>query len=90
MARRFLWDMTIIRGQTFGNKNLLLNITDYLTDDSGLIDLRNKEVQLRLLDRARVKREKIYWQLLNTVAPLLLVLIFAIFQHYIRRRKYAR
>jgi len=76
--------------QNFGNKNLLLNIADYLTDDSGLIELRNKEVQLRLLDRARVKSEKTYWQLLNTVVPLLLVLIFAIFQHYIRRRKYAR
>lgn len=76
--------------QTFGNKNLLLNIADYLTDDSGLIELRNKEVQLRLLDRARIKSEKMFWQLVNTVVPLLLVLIFAIFQHYIRRRKYAR
>jgi ABC-2 type transport system permease protein len=76
--------------QTFGNKNLLLNIADYLTDDSGLIELRNKEVQLRLLDRARIKSEKMYWQLINTVVPLFLVLIFAIFQHYIRRRKYAR
>ncbi len=76
--------------QTYGNKNLLLNIADYLTDDSGLIELRTKEIQLRLLDRARVKSEKMFWQLINTVAPLLLVLIFAIFQHYIRRRKYAR
>jgi len=76
--------------QTFGNKNLLLNIADYLTDDSGLIELRNKEVQLRLLDKARIKTEKMFWQLINTIVPLLLVLIFAIFQHYIRRRKYAR
>jgi ABC-2 type transport system permease protein len=76
--------------QTFGNKNLLLNIADYMTDDSGLIGLRTKEIQLRLLDRARMRGEKVYWQVINNVIPLGFVLIFAIFQHYIRRRKYAR
>jgi len=76
--------------QNFGNKNLLLNIADYMTDDSGLITLRNKEIKLRLLNRARIRNEKLFWQVTNTVVPLLLVLIFAIFQHYIRKRKYAR
>ena len=76
--------------QDFGNKNLLLNIADYMTDDSGLIALRTKEVKIRLLNRARIRGEKLYWQVINTVVPLALLLIFAIFQHYIRRRKYAR
>lgn len=76
--------------QTYGNKHLLLNIADYLTDDSGLIELRTKEIKLRLLDKATVRSEKLYWQVINTFLPLLLVLIFAIFQHYARRRKYAR
>ena len=75
--------------QTYGNKNLLLNIADYMTDDSGLIALRTKEIKMRLLNRARIRNEKMYWQLVNTVGPLLLVLICAIFQHYIRKRKYA-
>ncbi|GAB2984275.1 hypothetical protein GCM10027049_22470 [Mucilaginibacter puniceus] len=76
--------------ETYGNKNLLLNMADYLTDDSGLIELRTKEIKLRLLDKARVRNEKLFWQVINTVFPLFLVLIFAIFQHYARKRKYAR
>jgi ABC-2 type transport system permease protein len=76
--------------KSYGNKNLLLNIADYMTDDSGLISLRNKEIQLRLLDRARLRSEKLYWQVINNVIPVALVLIFAIFQHYTRKRKYAR
>lgn len=75
--------------ESYGNKNLLLNIADYMTDDSGLISLRNKEIQLRLLDRARIRSEKMFWQLINNVIPIALVLIFAIFQHYMRKRKYA-
>ncbi len=75
--------------QNFGNKNLLLNIADYMTDDSGLIALRTKEIKVRLLDRPKIRTEKLYWQLLNNILPLALLLTFAIFQHYIRRRKYA-
>jgi ABC-2 type transport system permease protein len=75
--------------QNFGNKNLLLNIADYMTDDSGLIALRTKEIQIRLLDRPRIRNQKLYWQLINNIVPLALLLIFAIFQHYIRKRKYA-
>ncbi|MBS7566403.1 gliding motility-associated ABC transporter substrate-binding protein GldG [Mucilaginibacter sp. Bleaf8] len=75
--------------QTFGNKNLLLNMVDYLAGNAKLIDLRAKEVKLRLLNRARVRNEKLYWQVVNTVVPLGIVLIFAIFQHYYRKRKYA-
>ncbi|RFZ95132.1 gliding motility-associated ABC transporter substrate-binding protein GldG [Mucilaginibacter conchicola] len=76
--------------QTYGNKNLLLNIADYMTDDSGLITLRSKEIQMRLLNRARIREEKLFWQLVNNIVPIALVLIFAIFQHYLRKRKYAR
>jgi ABC-2 type transport system permease protein len=75
--------------QNFGNKNLLLNIADYMTDDSGLIALRTKEIQIRLLSRPRIRSEKLYWQLINNIVPLTLLLIFAIFQQYIRKRKYA-
>jgi ABC-2 type transport system permease protein len=72
-----------------GNKNLLLNIADFMTDDSGLIALRTKEVKIRLLDSDRIRADKLYWQLVNNIVPIALLLIFAIFQHYIRKRKYA-
>ena len=76
--------------QSYGNLALLMNIADYMADDSGLISLRSKEVQIRLLDRARIRSEKTYWQLINNIVPIAIVLIFAICQHYIRKRKYAR
>ncbi|MGQ7854877.1 gliding motility-associated ABC transporter substrate-binding protein GldG [Pedobacter sp. WC2501] len=76
--------------RTFGNKALLLNIVDYFTDNDNLIDLRNKEVKIRLLDKAKIKLEKTKWQLINVVAPLLLLIFFAIFQHYYRKYKYAK
>jgi ABC-2 type transport system permease protein len=75
--------------QQFGNKNLLLNLADYLTDDSGIIELRNKEIKVRLLDKARIKTEKVFWQAINIVLPLLLLVVFAVGYHFYRKQKYA-
>ena len=75
--------------QTFGNRNFLLNAVDYLTDDSQLINLRTKEIELRLLDKGRLVNEKTKFQLINTVIPILMVIIFGIFQHIYRKRKFA-
>lgn len=76
--------------QQYGNKNLLLNAADYLTDDSGIIQLRNKEIKIRLLDRARIRSEKTFWQYLNIGLPLVLLIIFGVLRHLYRQRKYAR
>ncbi|WP_350027960.1 gliding motility-associated ABC transporter substrate-binding protein GldG [Pedobacter sp. B4-66] len=76
--------------RNYGNKALLLNIADFLSNDDNLIALRNKEVKIRLLDKVRLRTEKLQWQLINVVFPLLLLISFAIFQHYYRKHKYAR
>ncbi|WP_421940705.1 gliding motility-associated ABC transporter substrate-binding protein GldG [Pedobacter sp.] len=76
--------------RTYGNKALLLNIIDYFTDDDNLISLRDKEVKIRLMDKGKIKIEKTKWQFINVVAPLLLLIFFAIFQHYYRKYKYAK
>jgi len=76
--------------RNFGNKALLLNIADYLSSDDNLIALRSKEVSVRLLDKQILKEEKSKWQIINLVIPVLLIILFAIFQHYYRKYKYAR
>ncbi|ADY54302.1 gliding-associated putative ABC transporter substrate-binding component GldG [Pseudopedobacter saltans DSM 12145] len=75
--------------QTFGNKTFLLNIVDYFADDADLISLRSKEIKLRLLDKGKLKEQKLNWQIINTVVPVALLILFGIFQHIYRKRKYA-
>jgi ABC-2 type transport system permease protein len=74
--------------QQYGNKKFILNCVDFLCDDSGIIEVRGKEITLRLLNKAKIRKEKTYWQLLNTIAPILLVLLFGFGNHYIRKRRY--
>lgn len=75
--------------QQFGNKRFLLNCVDFLCDDSGIIEIRAKEITLRLLNKAKIKQEKLTWQLVNMIAPLVLILLFGLINRMIRKRKYA-
>jgi gliding-associated putative ABC transporter substrate-binding component GldG len=71
-----------------GNKNFAVNIFDYLLDDNGLISVRAKEITLRPLDKVKVKEDKLMWQLINLVIPVILILLFGIVRHYLRKKKY--
>lgn len=77
-------------GQTFGNKDLMLNAVNYLCDDTGLMAVRSREVKLRPLDRARVNNNLLIWQLINTAGPVLLVILFGLIQFFLRKRRYAK
>ncbi len=76
--------------QSFGNKDLVLNVVNYLCDDSGLISVRSRELKLRLLDSARVEQQKVYWQLVNILLPVLLIAAFGIFKYWFRKRAWSR
>ncbi|MCC9137734.1 gliding motility-associated ABC transporter substrate-binding protein GldG [Pontibacter silvestris] len=75
---------------TFANRELAMNTIHYLLDSEGLINVRSKEVQLRPLDRVRVREEKTYWQLLNLMAPIVLLVVFGVIRYYMRKQKYER
>jgi ABC-2 type transport system permease protein len=76
--------------QTFANRTFLLNCVNYLLDDEGLLQLRAREVKLRLLDKKKIASGRGKWQMINVALPLLLLVGFATAQFYTRRRKYAR
>lgn len=79
-----------ITGRTFGNKEFLLNAVNYLLDDSGLINIRAKSVEIAFLNSEKIEDEKSKWQLVNTVLPLLFLGVFGVIFNYFRKRKYSK
>ena len=76
--------------RTFGNKEFIMNCMNYLLDEDGLINSRNKEFKIRLLDKQRISKERKNWQILNTAIPVILVLLFGALHFYYRKRLYTK
>ncbi len=74
----------------FANRELVLNATDYLLDQTGLIAVRGKQITLRPLDRVKLAEQRRPWQALNLGAPLLLLATFGLGRAWWRRRRYTR
>ncbi len=74
--------------QQFGNEKLILNCVDYLCDDSGIIEIRSKEVKLRLLDKGKIKKDRNFWIAINIGLPVALILLFGLVNNFIRKKKY--
>ncbi|WP_224996445.1 gliding motility-associated ABC transporter substrate-binding protein GldG [Cesiribacter sp. SM1] len=76
--------------QIFANSEFIQNALAYLTNESGLILARNKEIAIRPLDPVRVEAEKSWWQTLNLLVPVLLVVLLGVGHYFWRKRKYTR
>lgn len=62
-----------------GNVNLLVNSIDWLSDDTGLIDLRTKGAKIRLLDQID-DGKKTFLKYLNFLLPILLIIGYGVFR----------
>jgi len=77
-------------GEVFGNRDFLINCLNYLVDDNSLMELRSREIKLRLLDKTRIKNEREKWQIVNIAGPVILVIIAGFLYGWFRKRIYTR
>ena len=73
----------------YGNKEFLMNCVNYLLDDSGLINIRSKQVNLPLLDKQKVYDNYTATQVITVGLPIVLLAVFGLLFTLLRKRKYA-
>ena len=75
-------------GELYGNRDFLINCLNFLVDDNGIMELRSRELKIRLLNNAKIRAEKFKWQLINIAGPVLLIVLAGLINNYFRKRKY--
>lgn len=76
--------------QTHSNRDFIVNTMLYLTDDEGVMQLRNRRIDLRLLNRAVVDSQRNFWISINTFLPIVLLISFACGFMLWRKKRYTR
>ena len=74
----------------YGNKEFLLNTVNYLLDDSGLINIRTRQIAVPFLDIHKTIEHRTKWQILNLLLPLGLLTVLGIGFMLYRKHKYTR
>jgi gliding-associated putative ABC transporter substrate-binding component GldG len=75
-------------GQVYGNRDFLINCMNWLVDKNGIMELRSRELKLRLLNRQIIKSDRLKWQLINLTGPAIMVILGGLIYGYLRRKKY--
>jgi len=60
----------------FANREFFMNAVEYMVNPAGVLESRNKDFTLRLLDKQKIATQKNMWQMINIGVPILLVLLF--------------
>ncbi len=77
-------------GNLYDNKDFLLNCVNYLLDDTGLINIRSRDLDLPLLDKDKVSENYSLTQVITIGLPILILGIFGVIFSFLRKRKYSR
>ncbi len=74
----------------FANKEFLQNCLDFLVNENGLSEAKAKDYTAKLLDNQKTTEQKIFWQIINIVVPIIIVIIIAIIFQWLRKRRYTK
>ncbi|TDE48554.1 gliding motility-associated ABC transporter substrate-binding protein GldG [Flavobacterium sp. GT3P67] len=77
-------------GNLYDNKDFLINCVNYLLDDTGLINIRSKDLDLPLLDKEKVYKNYTQTQILTIGLPILILVLFGVVFTFLRKRKYSK
>ncbi|HEY1195777.1 gliding motility-associated ABC transporter substrate-binding protein GldG [Flavobacterium sp.] len=77
-------------GNLYDNKDFIMNCINYLLDDTGLINIRSKDVELPLLDKEKVYQSYSMTQFITIGVPILILLVFGLAFTFLRKRTYSK
>jgi len=75
---------------TYANKEFIENAIGYLVEGEGMIDIRSRELKVRLLDTTKINQERTKWQVVNTLIPIALIIVLGLVMAFVRKRKYSK
>jgi gliding-associated putative ABC transporter substrate-binding component GldG len=74
----------------FGNQEFFQNMVDYMMGDVTVLELRSRQVDIRELDREKVKQNATFYKLINIIIPVMSIALLALTMTFLRKRKYTR
>jgi gliding-associated putative ABC transporter substrate-binding component GldG len=73
-----------------GNQEFFQNIVDYMMGDNSVLDIRSRQIEIKKIDKEKIKLYAGFYKFVNLLAPIGIILLLAFILNFIRKRKYAQ
>jgi ABC-2 type transport system permease protein len=70
------------------NREFVQSAMEYLSNNPAITETRNKDIVLRLLDSQKISEQKLTWQIINILVPVVMIILFGLIYQQVRKRKY--
>jgi len=74
----------------YANKTFILNAINYLCGDEDYMESRSREIKIRKLNVAQIKENRLMYQVINTVVPIVIVIVSGVAIVLIRKNRYKK
>ena len=74
----------------YANKTFILNAINYLCGDEDYMESRSREIKIRKLNVAQIKENRLMYQVINTVVPIVIVIVSGVTILLIRKNRYKK
>ncbi|MBR4301728.1 MAG: gliding motility-associated ABC transporter substrate-binding protein GldG [Bacteroidales bacterium] len=74
----------------YANKTFILNAINYLCGDEDYMESRSREIKIRKLNVAQIKENRLAYQVINIVVPIVIVIISGVAILLIRKNRYKK
>jgi len=74
----------------FGNQELFQNMVDYMMGDNSVLDIRSRQIDIKEIDKEKIKTASLFYKTVNMLGPLVIILILAFIMYRLRQKRYTR
>jgi len=74
----------------FGNQEFFQNIVDYMMGDNSVLDVRSRQIDIKEIDKEKIKTFAGFYKTINLLLPIGIVLLMAFILNYLRKRRYTQ
>jgi len=74
----------------FGNQEFFQNLVDYMMGDNSVLDIRSRQIDIKEIDKEKIKLYAGFYKVLNMIVPISIILLLSFVWNILRKKKYLK
>ena len=74
----------------FGNQEFFQNLVDYMMGDNSVLDIRSRQIDIKEIDKEKIKLYAGFYKVLNMIVPIAIILLLSFVWNILRKKKYLK